>query len=92
MSLVARTLCINLTSKVEHCAICSIELGVGSGKASHVYVLKDCRCVSLSLSILYGSINYKKVICGLCVQFTSAVPFLPYQHTDHLGLGWQRPL
>jgi hypothetical protein len=40
----------------------------------------------------YKFTNYKKVICGLCVQFPSAVPFLPCQHADHLGLGWQRPL
>jgi hypothetical protein len=47
MSLMARTLRIDLTLEVEHCAICSIELGRGSGKAGLVYVLKDCRCVSL---------------------------------------------
>lgn len=45
MSPVARKLCIDLTLEVEHCAICSIELGEGSGKAGLVYVLKDCRCV-----------------------------------------------
>jgi hypothetical protein len=92
MSRLARTLRIDLTIEVEQCAICSIELGKGRGKASLVYVLKDCRCVSSSLSISYKFTNYKKVICGLCVQFPSAVPFLPCQHADHLGLGWQRPL
>jgi hypothetical protein len=92
MSLVARTLRIDLTSEVEHCAICSIELGGGSGKAGFVYVLKDCRCVSFSLLILYNFINYRKVICGLCVQFPSVAPFIPCQHADHLDLGRQRPL
>jgi hypothetical protein len=92
MSLVTRKLRIDLTSEVEHCAVCSIELGKGSGKAGLVYVLKDCRCVSLSLSISYDFINCNKVICGLCVQFPSTAPFLPCQHADHLGLGWQRPL
>ena len=46
MSLVPMTLHIDLTSEVEHCAVCSIVLGEGSGKAGLVYVLKDCRCVS----------------------------------------------
>lgn len=92
MSRLARTLRIDLTVEVEQCAICSIELGKGSGKGSLVYVLKDCRCVSLSLLLSHKFTNHKKVICGLCLQFPSAVPFLPCQHADHLGLGWQRPL
>jgi hypothetical protein len=46
MSLVPMSLHIDLTSEVEHCAVCSIVLGEGSGKAGLVYVLKDCRCVS----------------------------------------------
>jgi hypothetical protein len=46
MSLVPMTLHIDLTSEVEHCAVCSTVLGEGSGKAGLVYVLKDCRCVS----------------------------------------------
>ena len=92
MSRLARTLRIDLTVEVEQCAICSIELGKGSRKGSLVYVLKDCRCVSSLLLISCKFINYKKVICGLCVQFPSTAPFLPCQHADHLGLGWQRPL
>ncbi|KAF2844007.1 hypothetical protein T440DRAFT_67471 [Plenodomus tracheiphilus IPT5] len=76
MSLVAMTLYIDLTLNIEHCAICSIELEEGSGEAGLVYVLKNCRCV----------------ICGLCVQFPSVVPFLPCQHADHLDFGSQRPL
>jgi len=92
MSRLARTLCIDLTVEAEQCAICSIELGKGSGKGSLVFVLKDCRCVSLLLLTSYKFTNYKKVICGLCVQFPSTVPFLPCQHADHVGLGWQRPL
>ena len=93
MSVVAaRTLHINLISEVNHCAICSIELGKGSGKAGLVYVLKDCRCVSPSLPMSCNFTYQVKVICGLCVQFPCAVPFLPCQHAEHLGLGWQRPL
>jgi hypothetical protein len=92
ISPMARTLRIDLTSEVEHCAICLIKLREGSGKAGLVYVLKDCRCVSTSLLISCRFTNYKKVICGLCVQFPSAMPFLPCQHADHLSLGWQRPL
>ncbi|KAJ6265126.1 hypothetical protein PSV08DRAFT_192061 [Bipolaris maydis] len=76
MSFTRKALCIDLTSKEEHCAICSKELEVGNGKASLVYVLKDCRCV----------------ICGFCVQFPSEPPFLPCQHADHMDFGWQRPL
>ncbi|CAI9633002.1 unnamed protein product [Alternaria burnsii] len=76
MSLVSTTIHIDLTSEVENCAVCSTVLGEGGGKAGLVYVLKDCRCV----------------ICGLCVQFPGTPPFLPCQHTDHLDLGWQRPL
>jgi hypothetical protein len=92
MSRLARALRIDLTFEVEHCVICSTELGQGHGKASLVYVLKDCRCVSSSLSIWCTFTNNWQVICGLCVQFPSAAPFLPCQHADHLGLGWQRPL
>lgn len=92
MSRLARTLRIDLTVEVEQCAICSIELGKGSGKGSLVYVLKDCRCVSSSLLPSYKFTNYKEVICGLCVQFPGTVPFLPCQHADHVSLGWQRPL
>jgi hypothetical protein len=92
MSQAAKTLRIDLTSEAEHCAICSIELGEGSGKAGLVYVLKNCRCVSSLLSTPYKFINWKKVICGLCVQFPGVAPFLPCQHANHLSLGWQRPL
>jgi hypothetical protein len=92
MSLAPTLLYIDLTSEAEHCAVCSTTLGEGSRKASLVYVLKDCRCVSLLVLILYQLIEGRKVICGLCVQFPGAPPFLPCQHADHLGLGWQRPL
>ena len=51
MPLVPTILHIDLTSKAEQCALCSSNLGEGNGKASLVYVLKDCRCVSLLLLI-----------------------------------------
>lgn len=92
MSQVARTLCVDLTSEIEQCAICSNELGEGSGKAGLVYVLKNCRCVSCHSQHRMKFINWRKVICGLCVQFPSVAPFLPCQHANHLSLGWQRPL
>ena len=92
MTLVSTTLHIDLTSEVENCAVCSTVLGEGTGKAGLVYVLKDCRCVSWSILISYRIVDSEKVICGLCVQFPGAPPFLPCQHTDHLDLGWQRPL
>jgi hypothetical protein len=92
MSLVTTTLHIDLTSEAEHCAMCSTILGEGSGKASLVYVLKDCRCVSLFILMLDRIIDGRKVICGLCVQFPGVPPFLPCQHADHLNLGRQRPL
>lgn len=92
MPFTRKALCIDLTPETEHCAICSKTLEVGSGKASLVYVLKDCRCVSLSLFTSSCVVNSKKVICGSCVQFPSVPPFLPCQHADHLDFGWQRPL
>jgi hypothetical protein len=92
MSPVPRTLYIDLTSEAENCAVCSTVLEEGIGKASHVYVLKDCRCVSLIIWIPYHTIDRKKVICGLCVRFPGVPPFLSCQHADHLDLGLQRPL
>lgn len=92
MSSTRKALCIDLTTEAEHCAICSKILEVGSGKASLVYVLRDCRCVSLLLSTSSYVANNEKVICGFCVQFPGEPPFLPCQHTDHTDFGWQRPL
>ena len=92
MTLVSTTLHIDLTSEVENCAVCSTVLGEGGGKAGLVYVLKDCRCVSQSILMSYRIVDSEKVICGLCVQFPGTPPFLPCQHTDHLDLGWKRPL
>lgn len=92
MSSTRKVLCIDLTTEAEHCAICSKILGVGSGKASLVYVLKDCRCVGLLLFTSSYVANNEKVICGFCVQFPGEPPFLPCQHTDHMDFGWQRPL
>ncbi|KAJ5028948.1 hypothetical protein PSV08DRAFT_369878 [Bipolaris maydis] len=76
MPFTRKALCNDLTPEAEYCAICSKTLEAGGGKASLVYVLRDCRCV----------------ICGSCVQFPSVPPFLPCQHADHKDFGWQRPL
>lgn len=92
MPFTRKALCIDLTPEAEHCAICSKTLEVGSGKASLVYFLRDCRCVRLLLLTLSYIANCKKVICGSCVQFPGVPPFLPCQHTDHKDFGWQRPL
>lgn len=39
--------CIDLTSNVAQCVMCPKELGQGHDKASLMFMLKDCGCVSL---------------------------------------------
>jgi len=92
MSLAPKIIHIDLTSETEHCAVCTNVLEQGCGKASRVYVLKDCRCVSLTTTIPCYNINRNKVICGHCLRFPGNPPFLPCKHADHVDLGWQRPL
>jgi hypothetical protein len=69
MSRLARTIRIDLTVEVEQCAICSIELGKGSGKGSLLYVLKDCRCVSLSLLLSHKFTNHERLFAVFVYSF-----------------------
>jgi hypothetical protein len=57
MVLFRTTLCLDLTADVEQCATCGAELGEGSGKAAHMFVLRNCRCVSNLASTLVWVLN-----------------------------------
>jgi hypothetical protein len=67
MSSIVITLRINLTLEVEHYTIYLIKLKKRSKKVSLIYVLKNCRCISILLLISCRFTNYKKVIYSLCV-------------------------
>lgn len=92
MCLTPTALRIEFLPMAEHCAVCSRTLEEGIGKEGLVYVLRDCRCVSLLTPTSTDFSNIKKVICGFCVRFPGVPPFLPCQRADHLDCGWQRPL
>jgi hypothetical protein len=49
---------LDLTADVEQCATCRMELGQGSEKAAHMFVLKYCRCVSALAHLSVGILSW----------------------------------
>jgi ribosomal protein L24E len=60
-------LCFDFTSETQHCSSCGSKLEQGQGRASQLFVLKDCRCVFSNISpSAKGVSNHEQIICGCC--------------------------
>jgi hypothetical protein len=76
MVLVPITAFLDLTSDIEQCAFCGVELGQGIGKAAQMFVLQYCRCVSELESTLIKLLNQLKRLFAASVSITRSTKLL----------------